>query len=388
LIPLGGERAAFPFVVAIEADPGRTRAGAGSRPPLLSRSDAQQLLAHLSADLKAMLDGIRKCRLAASGALFDQCQILRPGTPVFSALAQAVRTAPSDGSSPGLAAVGAEADGMPDKALEPEIGIPLGILQLIPLLAEGPADLVEELARDMEHRFLGEGQLSAHTASWIEAAFGVGLAHARFMTLTDLNAMLRLQLEHFGFLPLWELLDAALTGRDDAAEWTTERGGRYAWRDGQVRVVFETFDHWSNHGLGQAMSAEGDDLPRGYAAWNRELRRYSSTLSAHQVPLSFELPPDARGEVHQNYLFEETSPPERPGTRASITEHSWPDLGIVAITARVPGALRHYYPLRAEGLNDIHEAVRALELSGEGVAFPGRMELGQTGRRLRAAVFD
>ena len=30
--------------------------------------------------------------------------------------------------------------------------------------------------------------------------------------LTDLLAMLRLQLDHFGFLPLWELLQAALDG--------------------------------------------------------------------------------------------------------------------------------------------------------------------------------
>ncbi len=388
-----GERAAFAFAVAVETDPARTGPegkdpGPGGRPPILTPGDAQQMLAHLAADLKSMLHDIRKCRLATAGAVFDQCQLLRPGAPVFSALARLADSAATDGGSPGLIAVGSGDNGMPDAVLEPDRRIPRGLLQLIPLIVEGPRKLLEDLAQEMEHRFLAEGQLSAHTASWLEAVFGYGVAHARFMTMTDLNAMLRLQLEHFGYLPLWELVDAALTERQAALELTTDRGGHYRWLAGSVWITFESFDHWSNHGLGQATEAQGDTLPRGYAEWNRELRCYTSTLSAHAIPLQFELPEGCQGEVVDNFLFEKAPLSDDPENLAAITEHSWPDLGIVAITAQTAGSLRHYYPLAPQGLNDIHEALRELDLTGDGVAFPGRIEYSRTNRRLRAAAFE
>jgi hypothetical protein len=100
---------------------------------------------------------------------------------------------------------------MPNSDLQPLPDIPLGLLQLLPVVVNGPPELVEELGQAMEYRFLEEGQVSAHSASWLETAFGISINHARMMTLTDLNAMLRMQLDHFGFLPLWELLDAALS---------------------------------------------------------------------------------------------------------------------------------------------------------------------------------
>lgn len=385
LIQTRGDRAAFPFLVAIETDP--QRSGSASRRPL-GQGDAQQLLAHLAADLGGLLDGVRKCRLAAAGALFDQCQVLRPGMPMFHALSEAAQGASTDGSSPGLAAVGRSGETTPGPPLEPEQGIPLGILRLIPLVVEGPRELVKSLGQDMEHRFLGEGQLSAHAASWLEAAFSIGVRHARFMTLTDLNAMLRLQLEHFGYLPLWELLDAGLTKSGEPLELVTDKGARYHWRDGAAIAQFETFDHWAGHGAGRTLPADGDVLPQGYAEWSRELRRYSSTLAAHHIEVRFELPENASGKVRPNFLWEELPADAVQGAGASITEHSWPDLGVIAITAQLTQGLRHYYPLSSKGLNEIHDALQALELAGEGVAFPGRIEFGRASRKLRAAAME
>lgn len=383
IIQRAGGRAEFRLLVAIETDPERSR----RRPALLSQGDAEQMLAHLAADLQSLISGIRKCRLAAAGVLFDQCQLLRPGTPVYAALSGAVDSAKAGGTTPDLAAIGAVGGKMPQTELQPDENIPPAVLGLLPMLAEGPATLLEELAEAMEHRFLAEGQVSAQTASWLETAFGIGLGHARFMTLTDLNAMFRMQLEHFGYLPLWELIDVAMAGGDGDLSLETGNGTQYAWRDGKVLVTFQTFDWWANEGAGKSDPAEPESLTRGYGEWIRELRRYTSTLAAHGVPVGFALPAGCDGEVSRNFLYEEVAAPA-VGPIASITEHSRPELGILAVTAALKEGLRHYYPLTPRGLNEIHDSVTSLELAGEGMAFPGQIETDRSARRLRPATFE
>lgn len=373
-------------MVAIEIDPRRVRAGSGGRPEMLSHGDAEQMLAHLSADIADLLANIRKCRLATAGALYDQCQILRPAMPIYTALSRVAGDSNGSANSPGLSAVGINGGDIPDPALRPDTSIPPGILLLLPLLAAGPADLLDGLATEMEHRFMAEGQVSAHTASWLESAFGIGIGHARFMTLTDLNAMFRMQLERFGYLPLWTLIDAAVSGIGQETV-TTDQGACFEWRDGQVHAVFQTFDYWAGES-GRESDRKNEGLAHGYAEWSRELRRYVSTLAAHRVPLAFTLPAGCTGEVGQHFLYEEVAGPAPGGSPASITEHGWPDLGTVAITVLMPDAMRHYYPLSPQGLNLIHEALNGLELAGEGMAFPGTINFNEQTRRLRPVAFE
>ena len=381
-------RTEFPLIVAIEIDPERASVHPTGRPAMLGKGDADQMLAHLAADLGTVLGGIGNCQLAAAGAVFDQCQVWRPGLPVFTALSQLLTDVGTDRTTPSLLAVAPDDGQMPVDTLSPDTGIPPAALLLLPMLAAGAKELLQDLTDSMEHRFLAEGQVSAHTASWLEAAFGIGIKHARFMTLTDLNAMFRMQLEHFGYLPLWELVDAAVSNTSRTLSLKTDNGTRFDWRDNGVRVEFQTFDHWANHGSGREVGAGVNELCQGYAEWSRELRRYTSTLAAHRVPVQFELPTDCEGYVSEHFLCEEVALPETSEPHASITEHSWPELGIVAVTARTADSLQHFYPLTPRGLNDIHAAVQALQPIGEGIAFPGRIRHCASSRRLRPGIFD
>jgi hypothetical protein len=196
------------FLVAIETDATRYHGEHASRPRLLNDNDASQMLAHLATDLSAQFPQIKSCSLCLPGALFDQTQLLRPEYPVFSALELNLEENPDDGG-PSRRAIGEKAGRMPSD-LQPSPEIPLGILQTLPIVCMGEASVITELSEEMEHRFLESGQCSAHTAKALEANFRIVVNHARFMTVTDLNAMLHLQLEHFGFLPLWQLLDTAM----------------------------------------------------------------------------------------------------------------------------------------------------------------------------------
>jgi hypothetical protein len=375
------ERASYRVLVAVETDATRYYGPKASRPRLLDVSGAEQMLAHLAADLRTLLPDIANCSLIAAGALFDQTQLLRPGFPVFSALESVVTDRTDSNFQARLVSVGATDGRMPDPALKPREDIPLGILLLLPVVVHGRAEAIERLGQAMEHRFLEKGQVSAHTASWLQSAFSISINHARFMTLTDLNALLRMQLEHYGFLPLWELLDAALGGRADRLAVTSTCGADYEWRGDAVHTRFETFDFWATSGLGKALPAQRQGLAGGYSDWTREFRQYAATLQAHGLSLTI-VDPGSRNPLDGTFFVEHQSEP--PDSSASIvTEHSFGELGTVAITVARASGVDHYYPLQPRGLNDIHAVLRESVPSGRTIAFPGTILYDERTRRLK-----
>lgn len=363
--PATGELGFYRGLVALETDATRYYGADAKRPAILGVNDAEQLLSHLAADLNALLPDISRCSLIAVGALFDQVQILRPGYPLFEALEATARGSEKQ-FRPRLVSIGARGGQLPVADLQPLEDIPLGLLQLLPFVIHGPAAEVAELGQAMEYRFVEEGQLSAHTAAWLQTAFEVTINHARLMTLTDLNAMLRLQLEHFGFLPLWELLDAALCGRPQALSVRTDSGREFHWREGAVFTGFETFDHWAQQGAGAKLAADRGLLAGGYGSWTREHRQYLTTLRAHGINLHLQLP-GAGPPLDGSYLVETSEVTPRAGD-AAVTEHSFDDLGTVAVTVVRDGRVANYYPLSARGLNDIHAAIGS---RGGTISFPG-----------------
>lgn len=366
-------------LVAIETDATRYYGPGASRPALLGPADAEQMLAHIAADLRSMLPGIAECSLIAAGALYDQTQILRPGYPVFSALESAA--AAQRAFKPGLVSIAAADGVMPVAELQPAEDIPLGLLQLLPVVVHGPAERIAELGQAMEYRFLEQGQLSAHAAAWLQTGFGVVVNHARLMTLTDLDAMRRMQLEHFGFLPLWELLDAALAGRGETLAVTTPSGQDWQWRNGEVHTEFETFDHWASRGGGAGKPTARLALAGGYGDWTREMRQYIVTLRAHGVGVRFHLP-GSDDPLEGTYLCEVSQSLPQDDDFA-ITEHGFGDLGTIAVTAVNGRRVENYYPLRPRALNDIHARLRELLSGGQTVAFPATILYDEHTRRLR-----
>lgn len=368
------------FLLAIETDATRYHGAHASRPRLLDHTGCEALLAHLATDLAALLPQFSACRLVAAGALFDQTQVLRPGYPVFEGLEGLLDAGRSE-ASPGHIHVAAEDGRIPLPALQPEDDIPLGLLQLLPLLVSGRPDAIAELAMAMEHRFLDQGQVSAPTALWLENAFGIRTNHARFMTLTDLNAMFRLQLEHFGFLPLWQLLDAALNRLQEPLSVTAGSGQAFTWREGAVHATCQTFNHWSRFGDGRNVNSYRGMLAGAYADWTRTQRQFFSVLQAHAVPLRFYLPEKPDEPLKGTYFIEADEQPA-PVRSASVTEHSFAELGTLCVTAVAEGRVAHYYPLDPQGLNDIQKVLRQQGLGGATVAFPGSILFDEQTRRL------
>jgi len=384
------ETAFYRILVAIETDATRYYGADARRPAVLNATDAEQMLAHIAADLRALLPDVTGCSLLTVGAVFDQVQVLRPGFPVFSALeSMAVGDREADAGRgrfrAGLVSVGSRNGALPDPDLQPLDDIPLSLMQLLPVVIHGPAARVDALGQAMEYRFLEEGQLSAHSAAWLEKAFDIGIRHARFMTLTDLNAMLRMQLEHFGFLPLWELLDGALHGENSSLAVEGGMGQRFELSGAVVHAEFQSFDYWANQGAGAGRSAARQQLASGYADWTRELRQYVTTLAAHGLPVRFHLP-DHDDALHGSWVQEPGMHAAGP-LDAAVTEHSFGDLGTIAVTVVNDGRSDNFYPLTAQGLNDIHEHLRSRIPEKHTLAFPGTLLYDERDRCLRPDTY-
>jgi len=232
----------------------------------------------------------------------------------------------------------------------------------------------------MEHRFFEQGQLSAHSAKSLESQFRISVNHARFMTITDLNAMLRLQLEHYGFLPLWELLDSAINSPEEAKEVETPSGLKFEWRSGAVHSYFESFDWWASYGEGALKPALQQQLQAAYVDWTREYRRYLTMLSAHGIKVYQHLQNLADAELTGTFFLEESTN-QPASSSAQVTEHSAADLGTVAVTVVSGDRQMNFYPLQASGLNDLHQFIRDEDYSGD-VAFPGCIHYNEQTRQL------
>jgi hypothetical protein len=370
----------YRILLAIETDATRFYGTSASRPALLGASESDQMLAHIAADLKSLLPEISNCSLIAAGALFDQTQILKPSFPVFGALEAVSTNDNAENFKPGLVSIGARNGKMPSTDLQPQPDIPLGLLQLLPVIVHGPADLVVELGQAMEYRFMEEGQVSAHSAAWLETAFGISVNHARMMTLTDLSAMLRMQLNHFGFLPMWELLDAALSGQPGPLLVKTQGGQELEWKDGAVHTRYETFDSWASSGAGAQIVAGRQALAAAYGDWTRELRQYLTTLKAHGLDFRFHLA--GNGPPLEGTFFKEQSNASPGASDSTITEHSFSELGTIAVTARNDAGLENFYPLCPQGLNDIQAYLREYVPGVHTVAFPGTILYDENTRTL------
>lgn len=369
------------ILVGIETDPTRYHGENASRPAVLDRAASEQVLAHLAADLASMFPSINLCALTMAGSVFDQTQLLRPELLIFKAL-ETMQESSNPGSDfqPRLLSIGASDGQMPLQELQPFAEIPLGLLQILPLLVSGPEDVVSALADEMEHRFLEQGQLSAHSAKGLESQFKIAVNHARFMTMTDLNAMLRLQLEHFGFLPLWKLLDTAINAPAQLLEVSTDTGITFKWYNGAVHCSFESFDWWARHGNGADIPASKGQLQSAYADWTREYRRYLTTLNAHGVQLIQHLPGLEDAELDDTFFLEESTM-QPPTAAAQVTQHDADDLGTIVVTVVSGKRQINLYPLQASGLNDLHRFIRKQGYNGT-VAFPGGICYDQENRQL------
>jgi hypothetical protein len=401
-------------LLAIELDPQHADpTGKPSAP--LTVAAAAALANHLAKDLDRILDGISHLGLIMPGALYDQTEILRPGLPLFQALAELYGNRSHRAEfTPDLMALGADQGFFPVPAINPLRRPGSGPLLLLPFCFIGPDPDIARLARVMEDTLLQNGEVSPATGAAVRQAFGLTALNVSFATVGDLCALLRTQLDANGFLPLWELLEHTWFERSGVRSVVLDAGNRYLVAEDHAHTLFYTFNDWAQFGPGRALPPA--ELSEGYAEWTRAHRQYSMALEAYGLHVrrvlanpgleealttadgaaalaAFREIPCLSGDYLVERIFHNDS--ENPERQVLMTHQATPELGTLAYTVATLDAdgrlarLEHHYPLRPQGLQAIIDqwVQRCADQGAERrVLHPGRLLYSENGRSLRAAT--
>ncbi|MFO1423800.1 MAG: hypothetical protein U1F70_09140 [Candidatus Competibacteraceae bacterium] len=412
--PPASEFRHYAGLLAIELDPQHADP-TGTPPEPLSVPAATALAGHLAKDLNTILGGIEHLGLILPGALYDQTEILRPGLPLLGTLAELYRGSLRGSTfAPRLMALGTERGFFPVAAINPLRRSGSGPLLLLPFCFVGPDGDIARLARVMEDTLMQNGQVSPATGEAARQAFGLAALNLSFVTVGDLCALLRVQLEAHDFLPLWELLEHAWFERPGTRSVALDAGNRFLVAGDRAHTPFYTFDDWAQFGPGRTLPAA--ELGEGYRRWARTQRQYALTLEAYGLHLrrvlanprleetlataddeamlaAFREIPCLSGDYLVERIFHNDS--EHPERRMFVTHQADAELGTLAYTVTSLDAdgqlvrLEHHYPLQPQGARVIADQLiqRCVEQNTERqVLHPGRLLYSETGRSLRAAT--
>ncbi len=379
-------------LLAIEIDP--TEQMPNLAP--LSREQGQILIDAITADLAQMMPEVRSLGLALSAALYDQTQILSPGFPVHTALADIYQESQGSAFQPYCLALGAAEGKMPKAALDPALNRLTGPLLIVPWVLTGPSEEIHAASQELEQVLVGSGQASAATALALNELFGFNLVHAQYLTTNDLSAMLSLQFSNVGLPELWDLLESALYAPDEDRWTVTDCGSRVAYLNNHVEVLFQPFDAWAESA---DASLDPETLASQYASCLRSQRQITVTLNAHGVPVRV-IPvwhmPDSMESwrasrkdtkpqaMHWHHVALE-GPADGP---VQITQHTDPELGSIAFTVAWQGAdgnlnrIEHHYPLVPEGVAPLMNQMQQMGDGERCLSYPGKLVIDGQQRQL------
>jgi hypothetical protein len=188
-----------------------------------------------------------------------------------------------------IIAFGAHAGQLPG-ALTPSPDFMGGPLRLVPLVLGGDAAVVARVGDVFEMELLERGMAGADTALAAQAAFGLQVEHARYLTVHDLTAMMAMQYDHAGLAPLWPLLETALL-QPDGEQWLDappEPLVHYA--DREARIALFTPAAWQAR-YARDLACDSDEsrerLARQHQQFEARQRQYAAVLNAHGIPVHF-----------------------------------------------------------------------------------------------------
>lgn len=228
---------------------------------------AAALATVIADDLARLLPGVDGMGLAIAAAVYDSAQVLRPGWPLFAALAHLHESAPGAATGPTISCFGAAAGRMADAVLEPEPGLIGSPLLLLPWTLIGPATIARVVGAEMEERFTETGLAAARTALFLNEAFSIHIEQARFLTHLDLCALASMQYEHADLAGLWVLIECALLSPHADESFTSPTGDTYRWHGGML-------------------SRQPGSAPAEPMADRAERRRYAAILAAHGLQVA------------------------------------------------------------------------------------------------------
>ncbi|MFP4207027.1 MAG: hypothetical protein ACLFSC_00085 [Wenzhouxiangella sp.] len=300
----------------------------------LSRAQAEPLAAALAADLARTVPDAAQAMLAVAGAVFEPGQLLRPGFPAWSALADLAAPILRDqGLAPRLLAIGSHQTRLPDRRLSPPAEAFQGQFVVIPMLLIADGELGPELESALERELFERGSIAPPARALLDEALGLDSVHGQLLTAADLLALQHVQMDAAGLGGFWPVVEHAVLAGDEAAGFELAGGLQARWRpaDQSLTIDFVPF------GLFDGPAAD-------YLLWQRALRTLTALADAHGLTWQPACSTDCEVDGSGRLVSHRVGPCAGPDRAA---EHVDPDAGLIAWSIVEQGQLRHLYPLDA-----------------------------------------
>ena len=255
---------------------------------VLAQDEAGTMVELIARDLAKLAPEAAGLQLVTVGAHYDPVELLRPGWALHRELDQLAARAPGDATGR-IIAFGAHEGQLPG-ALAPSPDYFGGPLRLVPFVLSGAPDAIARVGDQFERELIERGMAGADTALVAQAAFGMQVEHARYLTAHDLAAMTALQYEHAGLAPLWPLLETALLEPDGEAWLDAPPEPLMHYVAGEARIALFEPCAWQMRYASDAPF----DTPEGREKLERQLqhflarqRQIAAVLGAHGVAVTF-----------------------------------------------------------------------------------------------------
>jgi hypothetical protein len=264
------------------------RPGEGPGLLALAPQAAGELAALMATDLGRLVPEAAGLDLGLAAASFDPVELLRPGWPLHRELQRLVAHAPvgQPDAAARVIAFGARDAAMPP-ALAPDPAYADGAFRLLPFVLQGDAEAMDEVGERLEQVLLDAGMAGAATALCAQAAFGVAIEHARYLTVHDLAAMMAMQYEHAGMASAWPLLESALLAPDGVAwlDAAPEPLVRVHGSEAQIALLDESA--WRKGGWAPVGMEDAARLARAFDRFQMRQRQLAALLEAHGIAVSY-----------------------------------------------------------------------------------------------------
>jgi len=258
----------------------------------LAQAEVGALAQLIARDLADFAPEAARLELITVGAHYDPVELLRPGWPLHRELDELAARAPRGGlerDSGRIIAFGASGSVLPG-TLAPSPDYLGGPLRLVPFVLKGAEDVVARVGDAFEHDLIEVGMAAADTALAAQAAFGLQVEHARFMTVHDLAAMTSIQYEHAGLAPLWPLLETALLHPGESAWLDAAPEPLVHYVNGEARIALMSPASWEqhySHGVATTDDGQRERQQRLFQFFQGRQRQIAAVLGAHGISVQF-----------------------------------------------------------------------------------------------------
>ncbi|MDT8439387.1 MAG: hypothetical protein RQ729_10300 [Wenzhouxiangellaceae bacterium] len=331
-----------------------------ARRALIERDPADRLAGAIAEDLAQCVASVIQGHLLTGPALLEPGQLLSPEVcNPWATLASLARPGVAD--APGVTAFGCR-DGRASHATLAPRRAPRMPLLCLPLLLRMPSGARAETATELEQRLFDQAGLRPPALAELAAITGADPVHGQLMTVTDLMALVKMQLAGAALDAFWPPAEHALLTPDEECDLTLPAGLGAHWS--VARQAWQL----ALPALDEAALSDPDT-----ALWLRAFRHTTAVLDEHQVPWQVIVRDDEEElDAEQRWLCRDLGPADATQTTDHARAVLLEPVGLVGYRVVLDDRDCLLLPLKADAIGALHAW-----LGARGIALPERSGSGQ-----------